>query len=97
MTSVKFYRWAYNSWWEQEIVFLLIYWTVIKPEFEVIPIYCDLGLNLEHQDQSFNVVTSAKCPRSLEYNDIFLSVPVITKYSPEEWKLIDIGLHGICL
>jgi hypothetical protein len=24
-------------------------------------------------------------------------VPVITKYSPEEWKLIDIGLHGICL
>ena len=66
------------------MVFLLISCIVIKPEFVVIAIYWDFGLNLEHQDQSFSVVISARCPRSLEYRDIFLSVPVITKYSPEE-------------
>lgn len=80
-----------------ETVFFEISWIVINPEFEVIANYCDLGRNLEHHDQSLSVVTSAKCPRSLEYNEIFLSVPVIAKNSPEEWKFMEIGLHEICL
>ena len=63
----------------------------------MIAISWDLGLNLEHHDQSLRVATSAKWPRSLEYRDIFLSVPVMTKYSPDEWKLIEMGLQGICL
>lgn len=97
MTSVKFYLLAYSSWCELEIVFFEIYCMVIKPELDVIAIYCDFGLNLELHDQSFRVVTSAKWPKSLEYKDIFLSVPVITKYYPDVWKFIDMGLHVICL
>lgn len=46
--------------------FLEIYWTVINPEFDVIAIYCDFGLNFELQDQSFSVVISDKWPKSLE-------------------------------
>jgi hypothetical protein len=45
--------------------------------------YCDLGLNLVLHDQSSRVAMSVKYPKSLEYRDTFLSVPVITKYSPE--------------
>ena len=71
--------------------------TVIKPEFVVIAIYWLFGLNLVDHDQSFNVVISVKNPKSLEYNETFLSVPVITKYYPEWWKLIEIGLQGIRL
>ena len=40
---------------------------------------------------------SVRYPKSLEYKETFLSVPVIKKYYPEWWKLIDIGLQGICL
>jgi hypothetical protein len=39
---------------------------VINPEFDVIAIYWDFGLNLEHHDQSLRVVISAKWPKSLE-------------------------------
>jgi len=77
--------------------FLDSWWTVINPEFVVIAIYCDFGLNLEDHDQSLRVVISVKYPRSREYSETFLSVPVIRKYSPEWWKFIEIGLHGMCL
>ena len=83
MTSVKFYLRAYSSWKQLDTDFFEIYCTVINPELEVNAIYSDFGLNFAHQDQSLRVVTSAKCPRSFEYNEIFLSVPVINKNSPE--------------
>jgi hypothetical protein len=56
-------------------------------------IYCDLGLNFVLHDQSSKVAMSVKYPKSLEYSDTFLSVPVITKYSPEWWKFSEIGLQ----
>jgi hypothetical protein len=79
------------------MLFLDNWWRVIKPEFVVIAIYWVFGLNLVDQDQSVRVVMSVKKPRSLEYNETFLSVPVMTKYSPEWWKFIEMGLQEMCL
>lgn len=63
----------------------------------VIPIELVFGLKEHFHDQSLSYIIYPKLFKSLDQIESFLLVSAATKYYPDEWKSIEVGLLGILL